>query len=226
MPTAIRWTYSATLADGSALPTWLHFDPDPASFVGTPDDPDLGTIDVKVRATDPSGEFAEQIFRLTVTPVNDAPVANDDTGHGGRGGRKRLSMYSVTTAISKTISCRLWSWACWRSEHGSASLYDSNADGIFDAVQYTPDAGYTGPNPFTYQIDDGNGGRESVTVNVTVTAPDNVAPVANDDPVETGENTALEINLADLIANDTDGNRDPLTVIGDRRRLARRPRRG
>ena len=51
------------------------------------------------------------------------------------------------------------------------------------------------------------------TATVTVTVPaENTPPVANDDPVETGENTALEINLADLTANDTDANGDPLTV--------------
>ena len=49
-------------------------------------------------------------------------------------------------------------------------------------------------------------------MNITVTPPDNVAPVANDDPVDTSENAALEFRLADLIANDTDANGDPLTV--------------
>ncbi|MGY0217397.1 tandem-95 repeat protein [Endozoicomonadaceae bacterium StTr2] len=66
-------TYSATLANGDPLPNWLSFDAGTRTFSGTPDDPDLGTIQVKVTASDGSSS-ASADFGITVTGVNDAPA--------------------------------------------------------------------------------------------------------------------------------------------------------
>jgi Ca2+-binding RTX toxin-like protein len=66
-------TYNATLADGSALPSWLTFDPVTQTFSGTPTNDDVGSLSLKVTATDASGESASDDFDLTVVNVNDAP---------------------------------------------------------------------------------------------------------------------------------------------------------
>jgi Ca2+-binding RTX toxin-like protein len=67
-------TYSATLADGAELPAWLAFDPVARSFTGSPENEDVGVYTIEVTATDTSGEFATDIFDLTVVNTNDAPV--------------------------------------------------------------------------------------------------------------------------------------------------------
>jgi Ca2+-binding RTX toxin-like protein len=68
--------YSATLGDGSALPSWLSFDPATRTFSGTPENGDVGIISVKVTASD--GLFnVSDVFTITIANVNDAPtVAN------------------------------------------------------------------------------------------------------------------------------------------------------
>ncbi len=68
-------TYSATLSDGSALPSWLSFDANTQTFSGTPSFEDAGVLSLKVMATDPAGLFAEQVFSLDVidVPQNHAP---------------------------------------------------------------------------------------------------------------------------------------------------------
>jgi VCBS repeat-containing protein len=65
--------YSATLGDGSDLPSWLSFDPDSQTFNGTPPAEFSGTISLKVTATDGLASESDT-FDLTVAPVNDAPV--------------------------------------------------------------------------------------------------------------------------------------------------------
>ena len=66
-------TYTATLANGSALPPWLTFDALPAPSRAHRREFDRA-FDLKVAASD--GSFtASDTFRLTVTAVNDAPVA-------------------------------------------------------------------------------------------------------------------------------------------------------
>ncbi|MER3384159.1 putative Ig domain-containing protein [Pectobacterium aroidearum] len=67
-------TLSATLADGSPLPSWLHFDPAIGTFSGTPGNGDVGTVVIRVTATDGSNTSVSTSFGLTVTNVNDAPV--------------------------------------------------------------------------------------------------------------------------------------------------------
>ncbi|MEE4236019.1 MAG: tandem-95 repeat protein, partial [Anderseniella sp.] len=63
---------------------------------------------------------------------------------------------------------------------------------------------------FTYTVSDGQGGSDTATVSVTVIAV-NDAPVANDDSATTTEGAAVTI---DVLANDTDVDRDTLTIAG------------
>ena len=66
-------SYTATLADGSALPTWLAFDG--TAFSGTPEAGDAGTVSVLVTASDGSNPTATTTFDLTVgEPGNTAPT--------------------------------------------------------------------------------------------------------------------------------------------------------
>jgi hypothetical protein len=78
-------TYSATLADGSALPAWLSFDAATRTFSGTPDTDDIGAISVRVTASDGSSSVSDD-FEIDVGSPNAAPVAVTDrakiTEHG------------------------------------------------------------------------------------------------------------------------------------------------
>ncbi|MDP3090492.1 MAG: calcium-binding protein [Nitrospira sp.] len=67
-------TYSAGLADGSTLPAWLSFDATTRSFSGTPDDAQVGALDLRVTATDTGNLTVSDVFTLTVTNVNEAPT--------------------------------------------------------------------------------------------------------------------------------------------------------
>ena len=67
-------TLSASLADGTALPAWLTFNAATATFGGTPDDAQVGSLDLRVTATDSENLNVSDIFALTVTNVNEAPA--------------------------------------------------------------------------------------------------------------------------------------------------------
>ena len=77
-------------------------------------------------------------------------------------------------------------------------------------VIYTPAAGILGADRFTYTINDGRGGTATATVTVTITAPINRPPIAVDDVAVTTVSTPVTI---DVLANDSDPDGDPLTVI-------------
>jgi predicted outer membrane repeat protein len=65
-PNGDTLTYSAKLTGGGALPAWLTFDPATRKFSGTPAAGDVGTINVRVTATDPTGGSASDDFALVV----------------------------------------------------------------------------------------------------------------------------------------------------------------
>lgn len=67
-------TYSATLADGSPLPSWLVLSNNTRTFAGTPRNADVGSLSVKLTATDKSSASASSTFTITVLNINDPPV--------------------------------------------------------------------------------------------------------------------------------------------------------
>ncbi len=67
-------TWSASLSNDSDLPGWLTFDPEILLFSGTPENGDVGTIEIRVTATDRSDESASDLFKLTVNNTDDPPI--------------------------------------------------------------------------------------------------------------------------------------------------------
>src|SRR5262249_36509322 len=67
-------SYSARLASGAALPTWLSFNAVTRTFTGTPLNADVGTVSVRVTATDTSSATASDVFAIAVANTNDAPT--------------------------------------------------------------------------------------------------------------------------------------------------------
>jgi VCBS repeat-containing protein len=120
--------------------------------------------------------------------VSIAVAANDTDADGN---------LDVTTT---NVTCP----AC--SDPSNGSLVN-NGNGAFD---YTPNANYSGPDSFTYEICDTAGACDTATVTVTVN-PVADPPVANDDEASTIEDTPV---VMDVAANDmdADGNLDPATA--------------
>ncbi|MBA3904100.1 MAG: hypothetical protein C0522_10605, partial [Rhodocyclaceae bacterium] len=65
----------AELVEGTPLPAWLSFDAGTRSFSGTPGNAEVGTLSVRVTATDDAGASASDVFAFSVTNANDAPFA-------------------------------------------------------------------------------------------------------------------------------------------------------
>jgi Bacterial Ig domain/Bacterial Ig-like domain (group 1) len=149
------------------------------SYTYTPnanyDGPDSFTFTV----SDGNGGSDTGMVTIDVTPVNDAPVANDnahvtpeDTAVSGNATSSDIDGGAPTYALGTGPT------------NGSVVF---NADGSYT---YTPNANYNGSDLFTFTVSDGNGGSDTGTVTINVT-PVNDAPVANDDSFSTNEDTPL-----------------------------------
>jgi PKD repeat protein/serine/threonine protein phosphatase PrpC len=98
----------------------------------------------------------------------------------------------------------------------NGTLNTFNFDGSFS---YTPNAGYNGPDSFTYEAWNGFAVSNSTTVTIQVGAG-NAAPIANPDPSTptdpayiTAVGKPLIVTAPGVLANDTDADLDPLSVI-------------
>jgi len=88
---------------------------------------------------------------------------------------------------------------------GANGTVIDNGDGT---LTYTPDLNFNGSDSFSYTVGDGNGGFDTATVTVDVTAV-NDAPTANDDTAATPSGTATTI---DVLSNDSDPEDDTLSI--------------
>ncbi len=78
-PESDKLTYRATLAGGDALPSWLTFDAVTLELAGIPGNDDVGAYAVAITATDTVGNSVAETFTLSVSNINDAPIAASDT---------------------------------------------------------------------------------------------------------------------------------------------------
>ena len=162
-----------------------------------------GTDTFTYAISDGHGGTSGATVTVTVTGVNDAPVAANDAATTTEDTPVNITVLANDTDVDgDSLSVTSVSLPA----HGAAAI---NLDGT---IRYTPAANYNGSDVFTYMIGDGHGGTATGTVNVTVTAV-NDAPVAANDSYSTDEETVLTIAAPGVLANDTDVDHDALTAI-------------
>ncbi|WP_319458295.1 beta strand repeat-containing protein, partial [Mycobacterium sp. RTGN3] len=143
---------------------------------------------------------------VTVTPVNDAPVADDEAYTVAEDTLLNIATPGVLAGDTDADGDPLAVTGATDPANGSVTV---NPNGSFT---YTPDENFNGVDTFDYTVSDGTL-TDAGTVTITVTAvPD--APVAGDDSYETEEDTPLTVTAPGVLADDTDGDGDPLSVTG------------
>lgn len=206
-----------TDSDGDALTAELVEGPENAaetngftlnpngSFTYKPKPNFHGSDSFSYEACDAGEPCAEATVSITITPVNDAPVANNDPSNDTSyeatedgaltvddGGNDVLA--NDTDADGDELSAAKVS----NPSHGTVTL---NSDGSFT---YTPSGQYNGTDSFTYRANDGSLSSEVAVVSITVSAV-NDKPVPTDDAKSTPENTPLVFPASQLTANDKPG---------------------
>jgi VCBS repeat-containing protein len=92
--------------------------------------------------------------------------------------------------------------------HGAVTL---NANGSFT---YTPNAGYTGSDSFSYRANDGEASSTAAEVTLTVLpAGSNLPPLAFGDYYEGEQGATLAVSAPGVLANDQDGDGDSLSAV-------------
>ena len=194
---------SASDPDGDPLILSVSGLPDFAAFTDngdgtgiltlTPDFDDSGVYS-NIEITVSDGALSDtEIFSITINNVNRAPVADDQSLNTDE---------DTVLPITLTAS----------DPDGDVPAYiilstpdNGTLSGTAPDLSYTPNPGYNGPDSFTFQVTDGTADSNVATVNISVGAV-NDPPLANDQSVNTDEDTPVNITLS---ASDPES--DPLT---------------
>ncbi|QKS29606.1 MAG: tandem-95 repeat protein [Candidatus Accumulibacter similis] len=175
-------------------------------FTYLPDADYSGTDSFTYLANDGQADSSVAIVTLTVTPVNDAPVATDDAFTLGEDTPLSVLPSGVLANDSDVDSAALTAVLVSGPQHGALTL---GSDGGFT---YLPDADYSGTDSFTYLAHDGQADSSVATVTLTVT-PVNDAPVATDDAFTLAEDTPLSVLPSGVLADDSDIDSATLTAV-------------
>ncbi len=162
-------------------------------------DPDWNGVDTfGYTVGDGRGGTDTGMVTVTVTPVNDEPVAVDDSDSIAEDGSSTVDVVVNDSDVDGDILSVL------SVTQGSNGSVTDNGDGT---VTYTPDADWNGVDSYTYTVTDG-ALTDTATVTVTVAAV-NDAPVAVDDSDGISEDGSSTV---DVLANDSDVDGDILSV--------------
>ncbi|CAI3805370.1 Ig-like domain-containing protein [Rheinheimera sp. MM224] len=178
------------------------------SFVYRPAANFVGNDSFIYQITDTQGLTAQALVSLTVLPINDLPVAMDDSYSLNKNTSLSIASPGLLTNDLDLDGDSLVvdSIAVTNPAHGSVQL---DLDGAFS---YTPIENYVGEDFFVYQLTDEQGGvaQAKVTLRIEMT---NAAPVAQNDSYQVGEDEELTVTTAaGLLANDTDPDGDSISL--------------
>ncbi len=193
-------TLTGTDPDGDALTYAVASPPAHGTLSGTapnvtytPNAGYTGTDAFTFTTNDGAATSTPATVNITVTAVNHPPTANGQSVSTPQGIAKAITLTgtdpdgdALTYAVASPPA------------HGTLS-------GTAPNVTYTPNAGYTGTDAFTFTTNDGAATSTPATVNITVTAV-NHPPTANGQSVSTPQGIAKAITLT---GTDPDG--DALT---------------
>jgi VCBS repeat-containing protein len=160
------------------------------TFNYTPDANYNGTDAFIYKICDRDPDCATATVTITITPVNDLPIAVSDA-----------FSTNENTAVSNTLKTNdtlsgdggnVWSKVS-NPANGTATV---NADGTFT---YTPNTGFSGVDTFTYKLCDVDNDCSTATVTITIIRL-NAVPVAVNDVFTIAEDTPLN---STVVTNDT-----------------------
>ncbi|MCK5827539.1 tandem-95 repeat protein, partial [Candidatus Bipolaricaulota bacterium] len=168
------------------------------SIIYTPAPNYFGVDSLTYTISDGHGGTATATIAIDVLPINDAPVAQDDTQTMQEGAPVTI-LVLPNDSDPDGDSLRIESV----TQPSNGTIINSGS-----ALVYEPNTGYSGTDTFTYTVADNQGGTSTARVTVLVNSLNDL-PIAQDDSATTDEDLLVVIPI---LANDSDPDGDFLLI--------------
>ncbi len=193
------YSYTATTSDddgdtvtlaATTLPSWLSFNASTGLLSGTPDDPDVGSHTVVLRATDGNGGSTNQSFTVVVSAINDAPEIVAPTPTGPLAASEGALVSFTITADDPDGPSQAF------------SVLGLPAGAVVDAASgaftWTPGFDQAGTFNLTLQVSDGSlSASRALTINVANTDRAPVATAPTTASTDEGVTVSFTVNGSD-----------------------------
>ncbi len=188
--------YTAQLAGGGALPSWLNFDAATRTFSGTPTNSNVGTITISVIASDGHGGTVTDTFDIVVNNVNDAPTtANPIADQTATEGARFNFQFAANTFVDNDAGDALTYTA--QLAGGGALPSWLSFDAATRTFSGTPTNGDVGTITISVIASDGHGGTVTDTFDIVVNNVNDAPTIANSIADQTAtEDTGFNFQFA------------------------------
>lgn len=167
------------------------------NFTFTPQANFSGLTSFFIQACDIVGQCATAVVAVNVAPVNDSPIAQNDSATGN----EDVAVNASVNGNDSDIDSSPLTYSVTTPPSAGSINMSSNGSYVFN-----PPANQSGNYTFTYQVCDSQNACASATVTITI-QPVNDAPTAVADVFTTTEDNVL----SGTVANDTDIDSPSLT---------------
>jgi len=157
----------------------------------TPDENYNGSDSFTFTVNDGTVDSTAATVSITITPVNDRPVATPQSVTTDEDTAKAITLAGTDVDDGDTLTYTV----ATQPTHGDLT-------GDAPDLTYTPDENYHGPDSFTFTVNDGTVDSTAATVSITVTSV-NDPPVASNGTLTVNEDSTD--NPGTLSATDVDG---------------------
>ncbi|GEM_PF-1004026 len=168
-----------------------------------PDQDFFGNDSLVYQVCDADGDCDQAKVYFTVNPVDDNPVANDDSETTNEDTPVTLNILDNDTGLDDGLTVTI-----------NTDVSDGNtAVNPDNTVTYTPNTDFNGTDSFTYTVEDEDGDSDNATAEISVIPVDD-SPVANDDTDFTNEDTDVTTHVLDNDSGLGDGGLN-VTIVND-----------
>ena len=168
-----NFTYAFVNGTGDSDNSAFTIDGSQLKINASPDFEAKSSYTIRVKTTDNGGLSYEEALTIGVNDLNEAPIANNDSGFGFSTSEDNpFITANVLTNDSDVDAGTILSVASINTT-GTLGLVTNNGNGTFS---YNPNyafellnAGETATDRFSYTVSDGNGGTATATATLTIT---------------------------------------------------------